>query len=222
MKQLLVEYLPFRVISQHLQEGLKKQHNLIVEGIIQRANTKNQNGRVYPKDTLVREVDKYVKGPVSEARSLGELDHPESSVINLKNASHMMRKLWWDGDDLWGRIEVIPTPSGNILKELFTNNITVGISSRGMGSVKQIDEATSEVQEDFDLIAFDVVSTPSTQGAFLRPKTINENKDYTLKVNKYENINKIITEILCNRMGFCSCEFEEFEKFEKNEKMHKL
>lgn len=210
MKQLLIEYLPFRVASQALHENFKKQKNLVVEGIIQRANTKNQNGRVYPKEILMREVDKYVKGPVAEARALSELDHPESSVINLKNVSHIMRKLWWDGDDLWGRLEVLPTPSGNILKELFINNITVGISSRGMGSVRQMDEATSEVQDDFDLIAFDVVSTPSTQGAFLRPttKNITESKDYKVKINKYENINKIITEIICNRTGYCVCEFD--------------
>ena len=133
-KQLLIEYIQFKPSPQVLSEAIKRpSKNLVVEGLVQRANAKNQNGRVYPREVLLREVDKYMKGPIAENRALGELDHPESSVINLKNACHNILDLWWDGDDLVGKIEVLPTPSGNILKELFLNNITVGISSRGMG-----------------------------------------------------------------------------------------
>ncbi len=207
-KQLLIEYIAFKPSPQVLSEAIKRpSKNLIVEGLVQRAEAKNQNGRVYPKQVLLREVDKYIKGPVAENRALGELDHPESSVINLKNACHNILGLWWDGDDLMGKIEVLPTPSGNILKELFLNNITVGISSRGMGSVQPLGEGTVEVQDDFELLCWDFVSTPSTYGAFMKPVGLTEglikegkiNKTY----NKYENANSILYDIVCTQTGIC-------------------
>ena len=159
---------------------------LIVSGILQRANAENQNGRIYPKEILVREANKYNKTFISERRAMGELDHPESSVVNLANVSHNIREMKWENDDLVGTVEVLPTPAGNILKELFKSGIKLGISSRGMGSVEAIDEddagkQTVAVQPDFELIAFDFVSNPSTQGAFLRPTNegvINESVEY--------------------------------------------
>ena len=204
-KQILIEYFSFQPSPRALHEAkLSPSKNLLVEGVVQRADAKNQNGRVYPKDTLEREVEKYVAGPISENRALGELDHPESSIINLKNVSHNIKKLWWDGDDLMGAIEVLPTPSGNILKELFLNDITVGISSRGMGSVKPLGEGTVEVQNDFELLCWDFVSTPSTQGAFMRPVGLNENFNPTLfKGNKYSTVNSLISEIICSQTGIC-------------------
>ena len=207
-KQVLIEYYAFKPSAQSLTEmKISTSKNLIVEGVVQRADAKNQNGRVYPKDTLEREVEKYVEGPIAENRALGELDHPDSSIINLKNVCHNITKLWWDGDDLMGRIEVLPTPSGNILKQLFINNITVGISSRGMGSVKPLGEGTVEVQDDFELLCWDFVSTPSTQGAFMRPtgNTMNESYDPTViaKPNKYSKINQLISEIICSQTGIC-------------------
>jgi len=207
-KQLLIEYIAFKPSPQSLKEGIRQtSKNLVVEGLVQRAEAKNQNGRVYPKQVLMREVDKYMKGPIAENRALGELDHPESSVINLKNACHNITELWWDGDDLMGRIEVLPTPSGNILKELFLNNITVGISSRGMGSVQPLGENTVEVQDDFELLCWDFVSTPSTYGAFMKPVGLNEGlvtenrkiKNY----NKYDNTNSLLYEIVCTQTGIC-------------------
>jgi hypothetical protein len=207
-KQVLIEYYAFKPSAQSLTEmKISTSKNLIVEGVVQRADAKNQNGRVYPKDTLEREVEKYVKGPIAENRALGELDHPDSSIINLKNVCHNITKLWWDGDDLMGRIEVLPTPSGNILKQLFINNITVGISSRGMGSVKPLGEGTVEVQDDFELLCWDFVSTPSTQGAFMRPtgNTMNESYDSTAiaKPSKYSKVNQLISEIICSQTGVC-------------------
>ena len=207
-KQVLIEYYAFKPSAQSLTEmKISTSKNLIVEGVVQRADAKNQNGRVYPKDTLKREVEKYVEGPIAENRALGELDHPDSSIINLKNVCHNITKLWWDGDDLMGRIEVLPTPSGNILKQLFINNITVGISSRGMGSVKPLGEGTVEVQDDFELLCWDFVSTPSTQGAFMRPtgNTMNESYDLTViaKPSKYSKINQLISEIICSQTGIC-------------------
>ena len=207
-KQVLIEYYAFKPSAQSLTEmKISTSKNLIVEGVVQRADAKNQNGRVYPKDTLKREVEKYVEGPIAENRALGELDHPDSSIINLKNVCHNITKLWWDGDDLMGRIEVLPTPSGNILKQLFINNITVGISSRGMGSVKPLGEGTVEVQDDFELLCWDFVSTPSTQGAFMRPtgNMMNESYDPTViaKPSKYSKVNQLISEIICSQTGIC-------------------
>jgi hypothetical protein len=204
-KQVLIEYFSFQPSPQSLTEAkLSSNRNLIVSGVVQRAESKNQNGRIYRKETLERETEKYIAGPIAENRALGELDHPESSIINLKNVSHNIKSLWWDGDDLMGDIEVLPTPSGNILKELFLNNITVGISSRGMGSVKPLGEGTVEVQDDFELLCWDFVSTPSTQGAFMRPVGLNENFTPTLfKGNKYSVVNNLISEIICSQTGIC-------------------
>ena len=201
-KQVLVEYLLFTPSPQSLLEAkLSPSRNLMVTGVVQRAEAKNQNGRVYPKETLDREVEKYINGPIAENRALGELDHPDSQIINLKNVSHNIKKLWWEGDDLLGDIEILPTPSGNILKELFINNITVGISSRGMGSVKPLGEGTVEVQDDFELLCWDFVSTPSTQGAFMR---ITEGVTPGLnKYNKYSKINNLVSEIICSQTGVC-------------------
>jgi len=202
-KSLLIEYSIFSPKTTSLTEGIKGSRNLIVEGVVQRADSKNQNGRVYPKDTLERVVEGYIATSIAENRALGELDHPESAVINLKNVSHNITKLWWEGDDLMGKIEILPTPSGNILRELFANNITVGISSRGMGSVQPLGEGTLEVQDDFELLCWDFVSTPSTQGAFMKPTGLNENYNPKQPTNKYNKINTLISDIICAQSGVC-------------------
>jgi len=187
MRQLIVDYLPFDIKPSQINESMKENNGkLIVSGILQRANAENQNGRIYPKEILVREANKYNKTFIQERRAMGELDHPESSVVNLANVSHNIREMRWENDDLVGTVEVLPTPAGNILKELFRSGIKLGISSRGMGSVETIDEddagkQTVAVQPDFELIAFDFVSNPSTQGAFLHPTNegvINESVEY--------------------------------------------
>ena len=178
---------------------------LVVTGVIQRAEAKNQNGRIYPKEILEREIENYINGPVKERRALGELDHPESSVINLQNASHNITKVYWNGDDVMGEVEILSTPSGNILKELFRNGITVGISSRGMGSVKDnMSEGTVEVQDDFELLCFDFVSTPSTHGAYMTPvgRALQEGKT---QVYQYTKVNSIIRDIICDNTGICQC-----------------
>lgn len=203
-KSLLIEYSIFTPKTTQLTEGVKGTRNLLVEGVVQRADSKNQNGRVYPKHILKKEVEKYIATSIAENRALGELDHPESTVINLKNVSHNIKKLYWDGDDLMGKIEVLPTPSGNILRELFANNITVGISSRGMGSVQPLGEGTVEVQDDYELLCWDFVSTPSTQGAFMRPAHLNENLNPQAFIpSKYSKVNSIISDIICSQSGIC-------------------
>jgi Prohead core protein protease. len=136
---------------------------------MQRANAKNQNGRVYSPEILKREVKLYTENFVDVGNAYGELDHPESPVVSLQNASHVVKKLWWDGDDLMGKVQLLNTPAGNIVKEIVKAGHTIGISSRGTGSVTQTNESTLEVQDDFELVCWDFVSNPSTHGAFLSP-----------------------------------------------------
>ena len=199
-KQLLVDYIPFEVSPYQINESLSKNNGrLIVKGVLQRADAKNQNGRVYPRETLVREAKQYEEVQIKERRALGELDHPDSSVVNLNNVSHNILEMHWDNDDLSGTVEVLGTPSGNILKELFKAGIKLGISSRGLGSVKEegsLGEDTVEVQPDFELIAFDFVSNPSTQGAFMRPMNEDVEQKKGRTCGKYCKIESIINDIL--------------------------
>lgn len=201
-KQLIVEYMPFRPIGS-LTESHGAAYGIpggfVVQGVLQRAGAKNQNGRIYPKHILERECKRYQQEYIDQHRALGELDHPESSVVNLNNVSHNVLKVWWEGDDLKGAVQILDTPSGNILKALFKAGITLGISSRGLGSVKELrNEGVVEVQEDFELICWDFVSNPSTHGAFMRPTRMHEsvNKN-NVKPNKYAGVHDIITSILC-------------------------
>ena len=180
MKQVIVDYIPFQITPQQINEAMKENNGkLVVKGVLQRAEAKNQNGRVYPREILVRESKKYDENFVKQNRALGELDHPDSSVVNLQNVSHNVKEMHFEGDNLVGTCEILTTPSGNILKELFKNGIKLGISSRGLGSVEMVQEAdgdtVSKVGDDFELIAFDFVSNPSTHGAFLYP--MNESVD---------------------------------------------
>ena len=168
-KQVIVDYIPFEVSPQQINESINENNGrLVVKGVLQRAEAKNQNGRVYPKETLMREAKKYQEVQIAERRALGELDHPDSSVVNLNNVSHNVLEMHWKDNNLVGTVEVLGTPAGNILKELFKSGIKLGISSRGLGSVKEMNEDDSvEVQPDFELIAFDFVSNPSTHGVFV-------------------------------------------------------
>ncbi len=207
---LLTEYRPFQVDKRLVEQAISENKSLTVKGIIQRAEAKNQNGRIYPKEILMREIKKYVAGPIRERRALGELDHPESSVINLQNVSHNVTRVTMDGDDVYGEVEILSTPAGNILKELFRNGITVGISSRGMGSVKENHaNGTVEVQDDFELLCFDFVSTPSTHGAYMQPagRAIQELQEGKIQVPeyKYTNVNNIVRDIICDNTGTCAC-----------------
>ena len=205
---LLTEYRPFKTNKQLAEQAIKENKPLIVSGVIQRAEAKNQNERVYPRDVLEREIERYVEGPVKEKRAMGELDHPESSVINLQNVSHNITKCWWDGDDVMGEFEILSTPAGNILKALFAAGLTIAVSSRGMGSVNELSEGSLEVEDDFELLCWDFVSTPSTHGAYVAPVNvnvnINESKIQSPKF-KYTNVNNIIRDIICDNTGMCKC-----------------
>jgi len=189
MAQLLVDVTPFKSV---LRESKTRPGVFEVEGVMQRAKAENQNGRVYSKDILVREAKKYMEEFVKNGNAFGELDHPESPVVSLKNASHVVKDLYWKGDDLMGKVELLNTPAGNIVKEIIKAGHTIGISSRGTGSVNQTNEGHLEVQDDFDLVCWDFVSNPSTHGAFMNPVSLNEGK----KVNKYTILDSIINDIL--------------------------
>jgi len=190
MAQLLVDVTPFRPT---IKESKSKPGVFEVEGVMQRASAENQNGRVYKKEILERECSKYLKEFVKRGNAFGELDHPESPVVSLKNASHVVKDLWWKGDDLMGKVELLNTPAGNIVKEIIKAGHTIGISSRGTGSVQQTNEGQLEVQPDFELVCWDFVSNPSTHGAFMNPIALQEGK---IKVSKYTNLDSIINDIL--------------------------
>ena len=197
-KKLLIETHTVKLSSSVLTESVNKENgNLLVEGILATAEVKNGNGRYYSRELWEREMDRYSQ-IVKERRAMGELDHPESQVINLKNVSHLISEYWWDGDNVMGKIEVLPTPSGNILKELIKAGVTVGVSSRGMGSLEENREGVMEVQDDFELLCWDFVSTPSNPGSYMT--TLNEGKN--IFTYDYTNVNKVIHEILCSK-GSC-------------------
>ena len=205
---LLTEYRAFQVDKRLVEQSIKEKKPLIVSGIIQRAEAENQNKRVYPYKTLMNEIKNYIDGPIKERRALGELDHPDSSVINLQNVSHNITEIKVKGNDVYGTFEILDTPAGRILKELFNNNITVGVSSRGMGSVEEglneDGETTVTVQDDFELLCWDFVSTPSTHGAFVSPAGLQEGK-IRIPEYKYTKVNNIIRDIICENTGMCKC-----------------
>ena len=198
-KSLLIDHTPFQSAKLTLVEGKGAKAGLTtLVGKLQEAEQKNGNGRVYPREVLEREVQKYNEGPIKTRTALGELDHPEASVVNLANTSHVITEVWWKGNDLMGRLELLPTPSGNIAKALVLSGIPLGISSRGMGSVKQLGE-TVEVQDDFELLCWDLVSVPSTPQAYMQ---LAESKQFA-SIKNYSKVNELITEIICSQTGVC-------------------
>ena len=199
MKSLLIETHQFNLSPQSITESLKKNNGtLVVETLLATAEVKNGNGRYYPKELWEREINRYNKESVQIRNAVGELDHPDSQVINLKNVSHLINEVWWDGDKIFGKIEILNTPSGNIVKNLLEIGITIGVSSRGMGSLKQVGEVL-EVQDDFSILCWDIVSNPSNPGSWIK-SSLNESKEQI--IDPYSKINSIVTEILCSQ-GSC-------------------
>lgn len=194
--KLLTEWCPINYNKEMINESRRiNDGKLILRGPIQKANTLNQNGRIYPKVILEREVMNYQK-LIQENRAMGECDHPDSSVVELKNVSHVIKEAYMQGDVVYGAIEILDTPSGKIIQSLIESGVTLGISSRGVGSTKK--QGNSQiVQDDFQLICFDMVSEPSTPGAFVikEGKDINK-KDLNKVFNKTDRINRIFNDIL--------------------------
>jgi len=177
------------LLSEEERQGNKKGIHLVLAGKIQAAGKKNGNGRIYPRPILEREMKNYTK-LVKEGRAVGELDHPDSSVIELKNASHLITEVWWDGDDVMGKLKILDTPAGKIAKDLVKGGVQLGISSRGLGSTRQ-ERGVTMVEDDFQLLCFDLVSEPSTTGAYL----VAESKIKT-HLTKSDRINRALNDIL--------------------------
>jgi len=194
--KLLTEWLPLSYTTEMINESIQSNDGkIMLKGILQRCDTLNQNGRIYPKAILEREVLNYQKF-IQENRALGECDHPDSSVVELKNVSHIVRDAQMDGDNVVGLIEILNTPSGNILQSLIQAGVTLGISSRGVGST--LKEGNCQiVQDDFQLICFDMVSEPSTPGAFmLREGKMISQEDLDKSFNRTDRIDRIFNDIL--------------------------
>lgn len=202
MSNLIVDVIPFRPITT-LVESASKPGIFEVKGILQRAEAENQNGRVYKRSILERELKKYTKNFIEVGNAYGELDHPDSPIVSLKNASHIVKEVWWKGNDVMGTVQLLNTPSGNIVKNILRDGHTIGISSRGTGSVTQTNEGHLMVQDDFELVCWDFVSNPSTHGAFMAPGGLNESVSKT-KDNRYSKVNSTIREILCATTCECS------------------
>jgi hypothetical protein len=204
-KQVLIEYLPFKPQPKQLTEArMNPRAPFLVSGKMQAADKPNANHRIYDFATLKKQVGLYEEGPVREKRALGELDHPETSVINLKNVCHNITRVWWEGKDLFGEFEILDTPSGNILKQLFLAGINVGVSSRAMGSVTPIGEGLVQVGEDLEIICWDFVSTPSTYGAYVKPVGgLNESHIPQLEQQSRSRVDRLISDIICSQSGVC-------------------
>jgi hypothetical protein len=187
--KLLTEYQEIIYDKNLVLEAIANNTTIRIPAILQRKDAENQNGRIYPGDILEPEVQRYNEEFVKQNRALGELDHPESTVVNLKNVSHNVTEMHWDGPDLRGTIEVLPTPAGNIVRDLMKAGIRLGVSSRGVGSVSPVGRDKVQVEEDFNLICFDIVSNPSTHGAFL-----NEGINSALAKAKSDRVNDLIVD----------------------------
>jgi hypothetical protein len=205
-KQLLIETRHFSPKPLSLLEGMKSNGNVFVEGILATVEVKNGNGRYYPRELWEREIDNFTrKIQMKSTETCGELDHPDSQVINLKNASHAIRELYWKGDEIWGKVEIfsdmgdLGTSSGRIAGALVKNGLLIGISSRGMGSLKEI-SGVMEVQDDFELLTWDLVSNPSNPDSWMKNGALNESR--TTFLDPYARTNSIVTEILCAK-GTC-------------------
>jgi hypothetical protein len=204
-KQLLIEHMTFEPSRRQLQEArMTPNSKFLVSGKVQAADKPNANKRIYDYNTLHKQVALYMEGPVAEKRAMGELDHPETSIINLKNVCHNITRLWWEGKDLYGEFEILDTPSGNILKNLFLAGLNIGVSSRAMGSVTPIGEGLVQVEDDLELICWDFVSTPSTYGAYVKPVGgLNESYNPQGFSTKIDNVNRLISDIICTQSGVC-------------------
>lgn len=178
------------LLTEQEKTMVRENKTVFLTGVMQRSNHQNGNGRVYPRKILEREIENY-KNLISQNRAVGELDHPSDSVINLKNVSHIVTDIWWNGDDVMGKIKVLDTPAGEILKSLIKNGVTLGISSRALGSVHE-SQGKTIVEDDLQLICFDIVSEPSTKGAFL---SLSESKN-KIHLTKSDKLVRLINDIL--------------------------
>lgn len=195
MAKLIREYLDLSYDKDVIKEAIEKKVPIILKAILQRADAKNQNNRVYPRAILEREVANYSKA-VQEGRATGELDHPDSSVVSLSNVSHVIRSIDWRGNEVVGTLEILNTPKGKIAQDLLEGGVKLGISSRGIGDVQKNNEGLDVVDESFMLVAFDLVQEPSTHHAWLHESKIVDGSYVKNVVSKNDRINRVVNEIL--------------------------
>ena len=196
MSKLLREFVSLEYDQKLVKESREQGRPIMLSGIFQRANCKNENGRIYPKHILEREISNYQK-EVEGNRALGTCDHEDSGTINLSNVSHVVRKLYWDGPDIVrGTLEVLSTPKGKILASLVEAGISLGVSSRAIGEVSKNADGVDVVSEDLILISFDCVQNPSTPGAWMTLGESKEIKNPFSCLSKSARINRILSEIL--------------------------
>jgi hypothetical protein len=152
-----------KYIKENVGNGEK---TYFIEGIFMQSETKNRNGRIYPQNTLLKECKRYITEYVDKGRALGELNHPSGPTVNLDRVSHIVKELHEDGRNIYGKAKVLDTPMGRIVKNLIDEGAQLGVSTRGMGSLKA-KNGYQEVQEDFMLAAIDIVADPSAPNAFV-------------------------------------------------------
>jgi hypothetical protein len=193
-RKILREWLPLmQEGGKSLVEDLRPEGGrLFLKGPMQRCEAPNQNKRIYPTRVLHREFENYFKA-VKENRATGELDHPETSTVSLEKVSHVVREMWWDGNTWMGKIEVLNTPMGKILESLIDSGITLGISSRGVGSTSTNEGGLDLVQDDFTLVCFDMVQEPSTHGAFMFAESVDKN--CTSVLSRPDRINRALNDL---------------------------
>lgn len=201
MKSLILDYNIFEPTKSLIKEAVGESSIMIVEGVLTTVDKVNKNGRVYPRKIFEREVNRYIKEFVNEKRAYGELDHPESTVVEAKNASHVITEMWWDGNNVMGRLELLDdNPAGRIVRNILNRGYRLGISSRGIGSTDRINNESSQVGEDYELIGWDFVTNPSNYGSFMNK--VNENLEKSINNNdKY--INEIFHNIFCKYNQKC-------------------
>jgi hypothetical protein len=212
MNQPLYEYFELKLTPQQINEAVGQGGGpmIIRNVLLQRADSENRNKRIYPKPILEREIKKYIDTMVRSNRALGELDHDDSPVVNLKNVSHNIKEIYWKGNEVYGDVEILDGPefpAGRIAAGLLKRGIPVGISSRGMGSTEDLGDGSVKVNDDFNLLTWDLVSFESTQGSNMKPIGLNESANGQ-QYYKYSKIDEIIREIICNNSGVCSCVME--------------
>ena len=195
MAVLLREFVDLKYDKNLIKEAKEKGLPILVKGVLQRADAVNQNKRIYPRPILEREIDNYQKA-VSEGRATGELDHPDSSIVSLERVSHIIREIGWNNDEVVGVIEILNTPKGKIAQDLMEAGVSLGISSRCIGETVKTSEGYDQVDESLLLVAFDLVSEPSTQNAWLHESKHVDVIDIRKLVPKIDRVNRVVNEIL--------------------------
>lgn len=198
MALILREYRDLSYDRELVKEAMEKKVPVVLKTILQRRDAPNQNHRIYPGPILEREVNNYKKA-IAEGRATGELDHPDSSIVSLERVSHIIREVWWAGpnnDEVWGNVEILDTPNGQLAKTLMSAGVKIGISSRGVGDTKKDHQGFDVVDESFMLVAFDLVSEPSTHNAWLHESKQISVAEVRKVIPKVDRVNRIVNEIL--------------------------